>query len=110
MTAGVPNLTAKPVCPSQQTLGMELDCLCFFFLIVQQRIFKSFHFFHLVNEAKAQTILADRGLGDLLVNQMLIDVFEKVHVLLNVLDRKNGKNWMRRTQRLGKISILSWPK
>lgn len=76
MTEGVPNLTTNPVCESDyQYLGMELDCLCFFFLIVQQRIFKSFHFFHLVNEAKAQTILADRGLEDLQVNQMLILLF-----------------------------------
>ncbi|KAL1518044.1 hypothetical protein ABEB36_001730 [Hypothenemus hampei] len=58
----VPGLTKDPFCITDNSdLGIGYDCLCFCFLMLQQRIFKSFHFFHIVNEAKAQSILASRG-------------------------------------------------
>ncbi|XP_030767899.1 piezo-type mechanosensitive ion channel component-like [Sitophilus oryzae] len=42
-------------------LGAGWDTACFVFLILQQRVFKSYYFFHIVNDAKAETIIADRG-------------------------------------------------
>lgn len=64
MTEGVPNLSQSRACVVDYSfLGLGWDCTCFVFLIIQQRVFKSFHFFHIVNEAKAHTILAARGAG-----------------------------------------------
>ncbi|XP_066250375.1 piezo-type mechanosensitive ion channel component-like [Euwallacea similis] len=63
-TRSIPNMNTTGVCSVDHSSSeLSFDCTCFFFLIFQQRIFKSFHFFHLVNDAKAQTILADRGVG-----------------------------------------------
>ncbi|XP_050294908.1 piezo-type mechanosensitive ion channel component-like isoform X2 [Anthonomus grandis grandis] len=58
----IPNLSTKHEChATHNVLGLGYDLWCFFFLTFQQRIFKSYHFFHLVNDAKAQIILEDRG-------------------------------------------------
>ncbi|XP_030745433.1 piezo-type mechanosensitive ion channel component-like [Sitophilus oryzae] len=48
-------------------LGAGWDTACFAFLIFQQRIFKSYYFFHIVNDVKVETILGDRG-ADLIEN------------------------------------------
>lgn len=40
---------------------MVWDALCFAFLIMQKRLFKSYYFFHIVDETKAMSILASRG-------------------------------------------------
>lgn len=41
--------------------GTAWDAACFAFLIIQSRIFKSYNFFHIVDDTKATTILASRG-------------------------------------------------
>lgn len=40
---------------------MVWDGLCFGFLLIQLRFFKSYYFFHIVDETKAMSILASRG-------------------------------------------------
>ncbi|XP_059490786.1 piezo-type mechanosensitive ion channel component-like isoform X3 [Neocloeon triangulifer] len=45
---------------SDQT-GLVWDGVCFGFLLMQRRLFSSFYFARIVDEAKAQTILASRG-------------------------------------------------
>ncbi|XP_063977086.1 piezo-type mechanosensitive ion channel component isoform X4 [Diachasmimorpha longicaudata] len=45
----------------REDIGMFWDGLCFTFLIIQKRLFKSYYFFHIVDETKAMSILASRG-------------------------------------------------
>lgn len=45
----------------REDIGMVWDALCFAFLIMQKRLFKSYYFFHIVDETKAMSILASRG-------------------------------------------------
>lgn len=45
----------------QEDMGMVWDILCFAFLLMQKRLFKSYYFFHIVDETKAMSILASRG-------------------------------------------------
>lgn len=47
--------------------SMTWDALCFACLIIQKRLFKSYYFFHIIDETKAMSILASRG-GELLEN------------------------------------------
>ncbi|XP_076272842.1 piezo-type mechanosensitive ion channel component-like isoform X2 [Rhynchophorus ferrugineus] len=62
MFSGIAGLTVNSTCNvDKQRLGVGWDCVCFCFLIIQHRIFKSYYFFHLVRDAKAQAVLADRG-------------------------------------------------
>lgn len=42
-------------------VGMFWDGLCFAFLIMQKRLFRSYYFFYIVDETKAMSILASRG-------------------------------------------------
>ncbi|KAK9510545.1 hypothetical protein O3M35_005299 [Rhynocoris fuscipes] len=42
-------------------VGLAWDGCCFVFLILQRRLFNSYYFFHIVDEAKAMTVLASRG-------------------------------------------------
>ncbi|KAJ8687309.1 hypothetical protein QAD02_023103 [Eretmocerus hayati] len=42
-------------------MGLLWDGLCFGFLLLQKRLFRSYYFFHIVDETKAMTILASRG-------------------------------------------------
>ncbi|KAK0083674.1 hypothetical protein PV325_008424 [Microctonus aethiopoides] len=46
---------------SREDVGMVWDGLCFACLIIQKRLFKSYYFFHIVNETKAMSVLASRG-------------------------------------------------
>lgn len=81
MTAGVPNMSEVSSCAvGYEALGLAYDCICFFFLIFQQRIFKSYHFFHIVNDAKAQLILADRGLKDIWWSLFLYPIMSQNHI------------------------------
>ncbi|KAF5269329.1 hypothetical protein FQR65_LT02631 [Abscondita terminalis] len=48
-------------CQINEYVGLAWDGVCFAFLIFQCRIFRSYYFFHVVNETKATTILASRG-------------------------------------------------
>ncbi|XP_050303475.1 piezo-type mechanosensitive ion channel component-like isoform X2 [Anthonomus grandis grandis] len=61
MFDGVKNFSRKGQCVDNKNPNLLWDCFCFFSLMVQQRIFKSYHFFHLVNDSKAAKILEDRG-------------------------------------------------
>nr|XP_050856683.1 piezo-type mechanosensitive ion channel component isoform X5 [Vespula vulgaris] len=45
----------------REDIGMVWDGLCFGFLLIQLRFFKSYYFFHIVDETKAMSILASRG-------------------------------------------------
>lgn len=47
----------------REFVGLVWDGLCFGFLILQRRIFQSYNFFHMIDETKAATILASRGMG-----------------------------------------------
>ncbi|XP_044597083.1 piezo-type mechanosensitive ion channel component isoform X3 [Cotesia glomerata] len=51
----------------QDDSGLMWDGFCFAFLIIQKRLFKSYYFFHIVDETKAMSILASRG-AELLEN------------------------------------------
>ncbi|KAL0119117.1 hypothetical protein PUN28_009604 [Cardiocondyla obscurior] len=46
---------------TREDIGMVWDGLCFAFLLIQKRLFKSYYFFHIVDETKAMSILASRG-------------------------------------------------
>ncbi|XP_054011749.1 piezo-type mechanosensitive ion channel component isoform X2 [Hylaeus anthracinus] len=45
----------------REDIGMVWDGLCFCFLLLQKRLFKSYYFFHIVDETKAMSVLASRG-------------------------------------------------
>jgi hypothetical protein len=48
-------------CPvSADQTGLVWDGVCFGFLLLQRRLFSSYYFARIVDEAKAQTILASR--------------------------------------------------
>ncbi|XP_011312853.1 piezo-type mechanosensitive ion channel component 1 isoform X3 [Fopius arisanus] len=56
------NLPLSATCDvPREDIGMFWDGLCFTFLIIQKRLFKSYYFFHIVDETKAMSILASRG-------------------------------------------------
>ncbi|XP_026827290.1 piezo-type mechanosensitive ion channel component isoform X4 [Ooceraea biroi] len=63
----------------REDIGMVWDGLCFSFLLIQKRFFKSYYFFHLVDETKAMSVLASRG-AELLeeLHQKRIDIQENV--------------------------------
>ncbi|XP_025986648.2 piezo-type mechanosensitive ion channel component isoform X3 [Solenopsis invicta] len=46
---------------TREDIGMVWDGLCFAFLLIQKRLFKSYYFFHVIDETKAMSILASRG-------------------------------------------------
>ncbi|XP_023248310.1 piezo-type mechanosensitive ion channel component isoform X2 [Copidosoma floridanum] len=46
---------------NREDIGMLWDGLCFAFLIMQKRLFRSYYFFYIVDETKAMSILASRG-------------------------------------------------
>lgn len=46
----------------REFIGIAWDGICFGLLIIQRRIFNSYNFFHIVDETKATTILASRGI------------------------------------------------
>ncbi|KYM80686.1 Protein PIEZO1 [Atta colombica] len=54
---------------TREDIGMVWDGLCFAFLLIQKRLFKSYYFFHIVDETKAMSILASRG----------AELFEELH-------------------------------
>jgi len=64
---------------SREDIGMVWDGLCFSFLLIQKRFFKSYYFFHIVDETKAMSILASRG-AELLeeLHQKRIEIQENV--------------------------------
>lgn len=69
---------------------MVWDGLCFCFLLLQKRLFKSYYFFHIVDETKAMSILASRG-AELLedIHQKRIQIQENVEK--NVLQKLKFK-------------------
>ncbi|XP_072762688.1 piezo-type mechanosensitive ion channel component isoform X8 [Anoplolepis gracilipes] len=64
---------------AREDIGMVWDGLCLCFLLIQKRLFKSYYFFHIVDETKAMSILASRG-AELLeeLHQKRIDIQENV--------------------------------
>ncbi|XP_066587552.1 piezo-type mechanosensitive ion channel component [Prorops nasuta] len=56
----VPGTSETCIVP-REDIGMVWDGLCFGFLLIQKRLFKSYYFFHIVDETKAMSILASRG-------------------------------------------------
>lgn len=57
---------------------MVWDGLCFCFLLLQKRLFRSYYFFHIVDETKAMSILASRG----------AELLEELHQK-RILDQEN---------------------
>ncbi|CAK9812745.1 Piezo-type mechanosensitive ion channel component [Anthophora plagiata] len=74
----------------REDIGMVWDGLCFGFLLLQKRLFKSYYFFHIVDETKAMSILASRG-AELLeeLHQNRIDIQDNVEK--NVLQKLKFK-------------------
>ncbi|XP_015610142.1 piezo-type mechanosensitive ion channel component isoform X3 [Cephus cinctus] len=74
----------------REDIGMVWDGLCFGFLLIQKRLFKSYYFFHIVDETKAMSILASRG-AELLeeLHQKRIEFQESVE--RNVLQKLKFK-------------------
>ncbi|XP_076169043.1 piezo type mechanosensitive ion channel component isoform X2 [Ptiloglossa arizonensis] len=74
----------------REDIGMVWDGLCFCFLLLQKRLFKSYYFFHIVDETKAMSILASRG-AELLedIHQKRIQIQENVEK--NVLQKLKFK-------------------
>ncbi|CAL1685708.1 unnamed protein product [Lasius platythorax] len=64
---------------AREDIGMVWDGLCLGFLLIQKRLFKSYYFFHIVDETKAMSVLASRG-AELLeeLHQKRIDIQENV--------------------------------
>ncbi|XP_071635421.1 piezo-type mechanosensitive ion channel component isoform X5 [Temnothorax longispinosus] len=64
---------------TSEDIGMVWDGLCFAFLLMQKRLFKSYYFFHIVDETKAMSILASRG-AELLeeLHQKRIEIQENI--------------------------------
>ncbi|XP_015433608.1 PREDICTED: piezo-type mechanosensitive ion channel component [Dufourea novaeangliae] len=55
-------VTGKVDCEvPREDIGMVWDGLCLSFLLLQKRLFKSYYFFHIVDETKAMSVLASRG-------------------------------------------------
>ncbi|XP_076644293.1 piezo type mechanosensitive ion channel component isoform X5 [Halictus rubicundus] len=74
----------------REDIGMVWDGLCFGFLLLQKRLFKSYYFFHIVDETKAMSVLASRG-AELLeeLHQKRIEIQEGVEK--NVLQKLKFK-------------------
>lgn len=74
----------------REDIGMVWDGLCFGFLLLQKRLFKSYYFFHIVDETKAMSILASRG-AELLeeLHQKRIKIQDNVET--NVLQKLKYK-------------------
>ncbi|XP_076765205.1 piezo type mechanosensitive ion channel component isoform X3 [Xylocopa sonorina] len=74
----------------REDIGMVWDGLCFGFLLLQKRLFRSYYFFHIVDETKAMSILASRG-AELLeeLHQKRIETQENVEK--NVLQKLKFK-------------------
>lgn len=55
-------LNPDPIeCPVRRVdVGLAWDGFCFGFLILQRRLFNSYYFMHIVDEAKAMAVLASR--------------------------------------------------
>ncbi|KAL1505850.1 hypothetical protein ABEB36_005313 [Hypothenemus hampei] len=84
LTTRIPNLSEVSSCQVEHdALEISWDCLCFFFLICQQRIFKSYYFIHIVNDTKAHKILANRGAQLIEIDrQKRKDVMESEQVII----------------------------
>ncbi|XP_076388823.1 piezo type mechanosensitive ion channel component isoform X5 [Megachile rotundata] len=74
----------------REDIGMVWDGLCFGFLLLQKRLFKSYYFFHIVDETKAMSVLASRG-AELLeeLHQKRIEIQDNVEK--NVLQKLKFK-------------------
>ncbi|XP_076679384.1 piezo type mechanosensitive ion channel component isoform X2 [Andrena cerasifolii] len=74
----------------REDIGMVWDGLCFGFLLLQKRLFKSYYFFHIVDETKAMSVLASRG-AELLeeLHQTRIKIQDNVET--NVLQKLKYK-------------------
>nr|XP_034178628.1 piezo-type mechanosensitive ion channel component isoform X2 [Osmia lignaria] len=74
----------------REDIGMVWDGLCFGFLLLQKRLFKSYYFFHIVDETKAMSVLASRG-AELLeeLHQKRIEIQDNVE--RNVLQKLKFK-------------------
>ncbi|KAF7992315.1 hypothetical protein HCN44_001640 [Aphidius gifuensis] len=94
----------KQSCPFIQLLGigvgvcgdiktdsdMVWDVLCFACLIIMKRLFKSYYFFHIVDETKAMSILASRG-AELLEDLHKKRIEYQENVEKNVLEKLKFK-------------------
>ena len=74
----------------REDIGMVWDGLCFGFLLMQKRLFKSYYFFHIVDETKAMSILASRG-GELLEELNQKRIIEQENIEKAVLQKLKFK-------------------
>ncbi|XP_060518446.1 piezo-type mechanosensitive ion channel component [Cylas formicarius] len=70
----------------KEYLGLFWDSLCFTLLIMQKRLFQSYNFFHIVNDAKATTILASRG-AELIEEMRIKRMNEQVEEERRILEK-----------------------
>ncbi|XP_046404278.1 piezo-type mechanosensitive ion channel component isoform X3 [Ischnura elegans] len=77
------------VVPREDT-GLAWDGLCFGFLLLQRRLFRSHYFLRVVDETKAQTILASRGaeLIEELSKRQISEQQDLEHQVLEKIKRK----------------------
>lgn len=78
------NLTEVECSVPREDVGLAWDGVCFAFLILQRRLFKSYNFFHIIDETKATTILASRGaelIEDLRERQMALKAEQEGKIL-----------------------------
>ncbi|CAH1388772.1 unnamed protein product [Nezara viridula] len=74
----------------QGDIGLFWDSLCFTFLILQRRLFNSYYFFHIIDEAKAMSILASRG-AELIEELSQKRIFEQQETEKRILEKIKNK-------------------
>ncbi|XP_045471013.1 piezo-type mechanosensitive ion channel component isoform X4 [Harmonia axyridis] len=74
----------------REYIGLVWDGLSFAFLILQRRVFHSYNFFHMIDEAKASTILASRG-AELIEELRMKRMQEQEDNERNVLEKIKSK-------------------
>ncbi|XP_066250610.1 piezo-type mechanosensitive ion channel component isoform X3 [Euwallacea similis] len=70
----------------REYLGLFWDGVCFGLLIMQKRLFKSYNFFHMINDTKATTILASRG-AELIEEMRAKRMDEQVEIERHILEK-----------------------
>lgn len=74
----------------QGDIGLFWDSLCFTFLILQRRLFNSYYFLHIIDEAKAMSILASRG-AELIEELSQKRIYEQQETEKRILEKIKNK-------------------
>ncbi|VEN59629.1 unnamed protein product [Callosobruchus maculatus] len=82
----------KTICRASQSemSGIEWDAAIFYFLMIQRRVFCSYNFFHIINDAKAQHILSTRGANilDELFDKRIKDIKDEERRIRQAVESK----------------------